>query len=158
MVHVKLSKLIAAAGLAAAGLAGFSGVASASSAPAAVVTCATGATTDTTVTSQVPCDPPACTEGVLTIVTDDSGVQHEACVASSAVSETAIAIVPVRATLAPPAPQAATADRTLPATGAGTGGLIIAAVLVGSGSVVSLLSRRRPSGSRKGFRRRNVTP
>jgi LPXTG-motif cell wall-anchored protein len=57
-----------------------------------------------------------------------------------------------------PVQQSTSNGRSLPATGAGTGGLIIAALLVGSGSVVSLLSRRRPVGSRKRFRRRNATP
>lgn len=101
---------------------------------------------------------PACAQGAMTIVTDDNGVQHEACVA--------VAVeVPaqVKSTLAAPvevlpATDASTAEETLPATGATTGGLIIAAMLVGSGSVVSLLSRRRPLHGRKGFRRRRATP
>ncbi len=55
-----------------------------------------------------------------------------------------------KAALAPPAvptptrPAQASSAATLPKTGAGTtGGLVIAALLVGSGSVASLLSRRR---------------
>jgi LPXTG-motif cell wall-anchored protein len=97
-----------------------------------------------------------CADGVLSVVTDDSGVQHQACVASAA--ETPVAPVP-------PTPSAlvrrttttATTQSDLPATGNGTDGLVIAALLVGSGSVVSLLSRRRPAVHRKGFRRRGLT-
>ena len=112
--------------------------------------------TDATVTSQISCDAPVCTDGVLSLVTDDSGVQHQACVASAAVAPM---VAPPRASLAPPAAHTASASTqpTLPTTGAGTGGLVIAAVLVGSGSLVSLLSRRRPMARRKGFRRRRLT-
>lgn len=122
---------------------------------------------DASVTSQIACDPPVCTEGVLSTVTDQSGVQHQACVASAAEAPAtpptpaapAASTAPPRASLAPVAARTASASSqaTLPTTGAGTGGLVIAAVLVGSGSVVSLLSRRKPSGSRKGFRRRRLT-
>lgn len=102
---------------------------------------------------------PACPGGAVTIVTDENGVQQQACVAV--------------AVEAPPAPQLATlvaptesapvtgtmpAHATLPSTGIGSGGLVIAAVLVGSGSIVSLLSRRRPLVRRKGFRGRRITP
>jgi hypothetical protein len=112
--------------------------------------------TDASVTSQISCDVPVCTDGVLSVVTDDSGVQHQACVASAAGGPVA---VPPRASLAPPVAHttSASTQATLPTTGAGTGGLVIAAVLVGSGSLVSLLSRRRPMTRRKGFRRRRLT-
>jgi LPXTG-motif cell wall-anchored protein len=132
MVHVKLSQLIAAASVAATGLVGFTGVAHAAPSP-----------------------PPACPEGVLTIITDDSGVQYEACVESAASPSV---VVVERATTLAPVQQPTSAAPSLPATGAGTGGLVIAALLVGSGSIVSLLSRRRPVASRKRFRRRNATP
>lgn len=110
---------------------------------------------DASVTSQISCDPLVCTEGALSTVTDQSGVQHQACVASAAEAP----VAPVRASLAPLATRkaSATTQSTLPTTGAGTGGLVIAAVLVGSGSVVSLLSRRKRAGGRKGFRRRRLT-
>jgi LPXTG-motif cell wall-anchored protein len=48
----------------------------------------------------------------------------------------------VKQTLSQPVPTSGPAE--LPKTGAGTGGLVIAALLVGSGSVASLLSRRKP--------------
>ena len=216
MVHVRVSKLMVAAGVAAAGLVGFGGVANAApGSSGAVVTCvngdgvmsltitnpaadvgaefvvtnpvtfeasvidlAPGASqlvtlgglpdgsvvvpvqlngADASVTAQISCDITACTDGVLTVVTDDSGVQHQACVASAA---TAPVAPPVRASLAAPLAQttSTSAQATLPTTGAGTSGLVIAAVLVGSGSVVSLLSRRRPAARRKRFRRRGLTP
>ena len=63
MVQVKISQLMFAASVAAAALVGFGGIADA--APAA--------------------DAPACAEGVLTTVVDDSGVTHEACVESAVV-------------------------------------------------------------------------
>ncbi|MGZ4674590.1 MAG: hypothetical protein ACXV8K_18160, partial [Ilumatobacteraceae bacterium] len=108
---------------------------------------------DASVVSQIACDAP-CTDGVLSLVTDDSGVQRQACVASAA----GPVAPPARAALAQPAARTTSATRaTLPTTGAGSGGLVIAAVLVGSGSVVSLLSRRRPVARRKGFRRRRLT-
>jgi LPXTG-motif cell wall-anchored protein len=218
VVHVKVSKLILAAFVAAAGLIGFAGVAQAGPAPSsAVVACvngdgvmsltitnpaadagaefvitnpqtfvasaidlAPGASqvvtlaglpdgsvvvpvqvngNDASVTSQISCDPPVCTEGVLSVVTDQSGVQHQACVASAAEAPVA-PVTPVRASLAPLTARtgSANAQSVLPTTGAGTGGLVIAAVLVGSGSVVSLFSRRKRGGSRKGFRRRGLTP
>lgn len=103
---------------------------------------------DQSISTQVACDVPACAEGVLTTVVDDSGVQHEACVAS------AVAVPPAtaaNATLAPPRPAptssapaaSASNQASLPTTGTGTGGLVIAALLVGGGSVASLLSRRK---------------
>jgi hypothetical protein len=166
MVHVKLSKLIAAACVASVSLLGFSGAADAASPRNAPASCATGSPVgapDTTVASEVPCDPTSCVDGVLTVVTDDNGVQHQACVASaasavaSASASVAVVVVPERATLAP-VQQSTSSTPSLPTTGTGTGGLVIAALLVGSGSIVSLLSRRRPVGGRKRFRRRNVTP
>ena len=113
--------------------------------------------TDASVTIQISCDPPVCTEGALSTVTDQSGVQHQACVASAAAAP--VPVAPVRASLVPLATRTTTAtpQSTLPTTGAGTGGLVIAAVLVGSGSLVSLLSRRKRGGGRKGFRRRRLT-
>jgi LPXTG-motif cell wall-anchored protein len=111
--------------------------------------------TDASGTSQISCDPPVCNQGVLSTVTDQSGVQHQACVASAGEAP----VAPARASLAPLAARttSSTTQSALPATGAGTGGLVIAAVLVGSGSVVSLLTRRKRVGGRKGFRRRRLT-
>jgi LPXTG-motif cell wall-anchored protein len=109
MVPVKISQLIVAAGIAAVSFVGSSGSAAAS-------------------------DAPTCTEGVLTTVIDDDGVQHQACVAveAPAIAESALLSQPV-----------GTSPTHLPATGTGTGGLIIAALLVGTGSIASLLSRRK---------------
>jgi hypothetical protein len=212
VVHVKVSKLMAAALVAAAGVAGFGGVARAApGSSTAAIFCVDGdgvmnltltnpatdgdaefvvtnpATflvslinlhpgtsqmvtlsglpdgsvvvpvqlngTDVSVTAQISCDPPVCTDGVLSVVTDDSGVQHQACVASAADPA-----APARSTLTATAQRTATVG-ALPTAGSGTGGLLIGAVLVGSGSVVSLLSRRRkPVGGRKGFRRRGANP
>lgn len=124
MVHMKITQLIMAAGMAAASVVGFAG--NAAAAPA---------------TSTV------CAEGALAIVTDDSGVQHEACVAS------AVAIPAPTTTefvLAPASPvqtvstTPSTSSPELPKTGTGSLGLLVGAVLVGSGSVASLLSRRKP--------------
>jgi hypothetical protein len=130
--RMKVSQWIGAVGLTASVLCGTARVASA--APAA-----------------------SCADGAVAVVTDDNGVQHEACVAVEA------SPAPQLATLSAPTESAPTtgsmpARATLPTTGVGTGGLVIAAVLVGSGSIVSLLSRRRPLGRRKGFRGRRVTP
>jgi LPXTG-motif cell wall-anchored protein len=100
---------------------------------------------DASVSTLIACDTPSCAEGVLTTVTDDSGVQHQACVASAAADSAASpAAAPARSSLLPrSAPPTTSAE--LPATGAGTtSGLVIAALLVGSGSVASLLSRRKP--------------
>ena len=100
---------------------------------------------DASVSSLIACDAPACAQGVLTTVTDDNGVQHQACVESAA--DVPPVAAPVKASLAPqpiPATTPAASPARLPTTGAGTGGLIIAALLVGSGSVASLLSRRKP--------------
>jgi LPXTG-motif cell wall-anchored protein len=99
---------------------------------------------DASVSTQIACDAPTCTEGVPTTVTDENGVQHQACVDSAA---DAVAPVPgpaaTQQTLSRPVPSSSPAE--LPKTGAGTGtGLVIAALLVGSGSVASLLSRRKP--------------
>ena len=102
--------------------------------------------TDASVSSTVSCDSPACAEGVLSVVTDDAGVQHEACVASAAETPVAPAATPHRASLtsqttSPTTPTTSPGD--LPKTGAGMGGVIIAAILVGTGSVASLLARRK---------------
>lgn len=98
---------------------------------------------DASVSTQIACDAPACTQGVPTTVTDENGVQHQACVDSAAdpVVPTPTP-TPVKQTLSRPVATSAPAE--LPKTGAGTGGLVIAALLVGSGSVASLLSRRKP--------------
>ena len=99
---------------------------------------------DASVSSLIACDAPACAQGVLTTVVDDNGVQHQACVESAA--DVPPVAAPVKASLAPqptPLTSSATSPARLPATGLGTGGLIIAALLVGSGSVASLLSRRK---------------
>ena len=168
MVHLQLSKLMLATSVAAAGLVGFGGVAEAApSASAPAIECVNAGDTagqsialpsgaNEIVTAQAVCITAVCTDGVLTVITDDSGVQHQACVASAADTP----VTPDKSTLSSPAQSApaAPAPAVLPATGRGTGGLVIAALLVGSGSVVSLLSRRRPSSVRKGFRRRGVTP
>ena len=118
MAPVKISQLIVAAGIAAASFVGLCGTAAA--APA------TG-------------EAPACAEGALTTVTDDNGVQQQACVAVAAAEPTAPAGTE-SALLSQPEP---TSPPELPATGKGTGGLIIAALLVGMGSIASLLSRRK---------------
>ncbi|MEY2417141.1 MAG: hypothetical protein QOH53_2475 [Ilumatobacteraceae bacterium] len=118
MVTVKLSQLIMSATLAAATTVGFAGVAAAA--------------------------PTICAQGVLTAVVDDSGVQHEACVESAA--DVPPVAAPVKASLAPqPTPTGgpSTSAAKLPATGTGTGGLVIAFLLVGSGSIASLVSRRK---------------
>lgn len=176
MAHVKISQLIVAAGVAAAGLIGFGGsVHAAPPADAAASACVSvgaplavtidpetfeviavpAGDTQTvsinagsqTIVAEAACDTPVCAEGIVTTVVDDNGVQQQACVASAAAVPPAPA---VKASLVPPTQPvpnttAATSDgsRTLPKTGAGTGVLIIAALLVGSGSVVSLLARRR---------------
>jgi LPXTG-motif cell wall-anchored protein len=104
---------------------------------------------DASVSTQIACDPPVCTDGVVTTVIDDSGVQHQACVASAAADPAPVpaatpAAAPVKATLRS-APVPTTSPQELPSTGSGTtSGLVIAALLVGSGSVASLLSRRKP--------------
>ena len=99
---------------------------------------------DASVSSLIACDAPICAQGVLTTVVDDSGVQHEACVESAA--DVPPVAAPVKASLAPqptPTTGPSTSAAKLPATGIGTGGLIIAFLLVGSGSIASLLSRRK---------------
>jgi LPXTG-motif cell wall-anchored protein len=100
---------------------------------------------DASVSTVISCDPLVCAQGVPTVVIDDNGVQHEACV-DSAADAPALAppANPDKATLVPkPTSVPTTSPAQLPKTGAGTGGLIIAAALVGSGSIASLLSRRK---------------
>ena len=107
MVQVKISQLMMAAGVAAAGLVGFGGTAAAApGAGPAAIACANGEgvpvqlnSNDQSISAPVACDAPVCTEGVLTTVVDDSGVQHEACVASVA------AVPPAPAAKAMLAPQ-----------------------------------------------------
>ena len=157
MVHVKIAQLMIAAGVAGAALVGFGATANAApTASTAAMVCVSDAGSvvapveangsDQVVGTQIACDAPACAEGVLTTVVDDTGVQLEACVASAAAVPPAAA---AEAMLTPPAaPTSTPPDQTsgaarLPTTGTGTGGLVIAALLVGSGSLASLLSRRR---------------
>jgi LPXTG-motif cell wall-anchored protein len=69
-------------------------------------------------------------------------------VASAADAPVVPAVTPVRASLGPqtPGPTASTtAPASLPKTGAGMGGVLIAAILVGSGTVASLIARRKSS-------------
>jgi LPXTG-motif cell wall-anchored protein len=199
MVHVKITQLIAAAGITVVSLAAFGGIAAAApTASTAAVSCVNGdgvmdlalsnpATdasaefvvtnpetfvasvidvgpgasqivridgladgsvvvpvqyngNDASVSSMISCDATTCAAGVLSVITDQNGVQHQACVDSAAVAPpVAPAVAPVKATLLP----TTSAVSPLPQTGAGTGGLVIAAILVGSGSVASLLSRRK---------------
>ncbi|HEX3087082.1 MAG TPA: LPXTG cell wall anchor domain-containing protein [Ilumatobacteraceae bacterium] len=112
---------------------------------------------DASVSTQISCDAPTCAQGAPTTVTDDSGVQHQACVDSAAdpvaappavasTQSSASQSSPSRSSLSQSA--ATTGSTQLPKTGAGTGGLVIAALLVGSGSVASLLSRRKPDRRR----------
>ena len=75
-------------------------------------------------------DPASCTEGVLTAVVDDNGVEHQACVAVEALSAS------VRSVAVDPVDE-------LPSTGAGTNGALIGAALVISGVVASLVAKRR---------------
>ena len=212
---VKISQLIVAVGVAAAGLAGFGGVASAApTASSGTVACVNGDGVmdlainnpaaaraefvvtnpetfvasvidldpgasqivtvagladgavivpvqfngnDASVSTLISCDPLVCAQGAPTVVTDDNGVQHEACV-DSAADAPALAppANPDKASLLPqPKPRPTTSAAQLPKTGAGTGGLVIAAILVGSGSIASLLSRRKassvPTPDRKSF-------
>ena len=106
---------------------------------------------DASVSTQIACDAPTCAAGVPTTVTDENGVQHQACV-DSAAADPAAPATPAPSTAAPSTPARSSLTRSapttspsqLPTTGAGTDGLVIAALLVGSGSVVSLLSRRKP--------------
>jgi LPXTG-motif cell wall-anchored protein len=109
---------------------------------------------DASVSTVISCDPLVCAQGVPTVITDDNGVQHQACVDSAgAAPALAPPANPDKASLVPqPKPTPTTTGAQLPKTGAGTGGLVIAAILVGSGSIASLLSRRRssvPTGDRK---------
>jgi hypothetical protein len=99
---------------------------------------------DASISSLIACDAPTCAQGVLTTVVDDNGVQHQACVESAA--DVPPVAAPVKASLAlqpTSVTNPTTSSARLPATGLGTGGLVIAALLVGSGSVASLLSRRK---------------
>ena len=98
---------------------------------------------DASVSTSISCDIAACASGVVGVVTDENGVQHQACVDSAAAAPPMVPVEPpARASLLPePTPTASTSQ--LPKTGAGTGGLIIAAMLVCSGCVASLLSRRK---------------
>jgi LPXTG-motif cell wall-anchored protein len=124
MVHIKITQLIMATSMAAASVVGFAGVAVAGPATSTV-----------------------CAEGALATVTDDSGVQHEACVASAVVIP---ASTVTESVLAPASPvetistTPTTSSPVLPKTGSDSIGLLIAGLLVGSGSVASLLSRRKP--------------
>ena len=165
MLNVKISQLIVSAAVTATGVVGFGGIAAAApTSTAAVVACVTvdapadGSVSDGSVSAPIACDTLVCTDGVLTTVTDDSGVQHQACVASAAAdpapapaAHPAPAAAPAAAQVQAPARAAllsttpTTSAPQLPSTGAGTtSGLVIAALLVGSGSVASLLSRRKP--------------
>lgn len=112
MVPVKISQIIVAAGIAAVSFVGLAGTAAAT---------------------------PTCAEGVLTTITDDNGVQHQACVAVAAAEPVAPAVAESALRSQP----VTTSPAALPKTGTGTGGLIIAALLVGVGSIASLLSRRK---------------
>ena len=100
---------------------------------------------DASVSTVISCDPLVCAQGVLTVVTDDNGVQHEACVDSAADAPAPTPPAnPDKATLVPkPTSTPTTSAPQLPKTGAGTGGIVIGAILVASGSIASLLSRRK---------------
>ena len=102
--------------------------------------------TDASVSGNVSCDTPQCADGALSIITDDAGVQHQACVAAAAEAPVVPTNTPQRASLAPQAESPVTpttSPANLPKTGAGMGGVVIAAILVGTGSVASLLARRK---------------
>jgi LPXTG-motif cell wall-anchored protein len=122
---LKISQLIVAAATAAVSLAGFGGIAvAAPTASSAAV---------------------ACAEGAPSVITDDNGVQHQACV-DSAADAPALAppANPDKASLVPkPASTPTTSSGQLPQTGTGSGGFVIATILVCSGSIASLLSRRK---------------
>jgi len=132
---VKISRLIATAGIVGASFAGFGGLAHA--APAANA------------------DSVSCVDGALSIVTGDDGLQHQACVASAADAPVVPAgtespVVPAGTTihraLQSPQPTGSASNSTsLPQTGAGIEGVVIAAILVGTGSVASLIARRKSS-------------
>ena len=92
---------------------------------------------DASVSSLISCDAPTCAQGGSTTVTDDNGVQHQACVESAAdpvrprrpwprQGSSASQSSPSRSSLSQPA--ATTGSTQLPETGAGTGGLMIAAL------------------------------
>jgi LPXTG-motif cell wall-anchored protein len=149
---VKIAQLIIAGGIAVTSVVGFGGLANA--APVAgpeASTCVSAVDSvavpveldghDESVSTPISCDVPSCAEGALSVVVDDSGVQHQACVASAA----AVPPVPAaKATLIAAAlPGTSVHTGELPSTGMGAGGLVIAGLLVGCGSVASLVSRRR---------------
>lgn len=99
---------------------------------------------DASISTLIACDPATCPQGVLTTVVDGNGVQQQACVDSAAAAPAVPAsATPAKSNLSQPA--STKSVRKLPTTGAGTGGLVIAALLVGSGSIASLLSRRKPN-------------
>ena len=101
---------------------------------------------DASVSTVISCDPLVCAQGVITVITDDNGVQHQACVDSAAAAPVVVPVNPGQASLVPrPKSTPTTGAAQLPKTGTGTGGLVIAAILVGSGSIASLLSRRKSS-------------
>jgi hypothetical protein len=150
LTHIRISQFVLAGAVSAVGLVGFGGVANAApisgtgtvvcvqSSPV-VVAVESGSES---VSTPITCDDPVCVDGALTVVVDDSGVQHQACVAS------AVAVPPAttaRVTFALPVDSASTASpAVLPATGRGSGdGLALAAVLVGCGSLASFVSRRK---------------
>jgi LPXTG-motif cell wall-anchored protein len=137
---VKLSQLIVAAGVCGACFVGLGDVAhaapTANTCEGSVVVPVELIDVEASVGAPITCDITPCAEGVLTTITDDSGVQQQACVASAAVESP---VAPAQSTLV--------TRSELPATGTGMGGLIIAALLVGSGSVASLLSRRKTDRS-----------
>jgi LPXTG-motif cell wall-anchored protein len=122
---VKIPQLIAATGIALISVVGLGGTAGA--APTAS----------------------ACVSGAPSVVTDENGVQHQACVDSAAAAPPVVPAAPsARASLLSE-PTPTTSPSQLPKTGAGTGGLIIAAILVCSGCIASLLSRRKDLSRRQ---------
>ncbi|MEP7204309.1 MAG: LPXTG cell wall anchor domain-containing protein [Ilumatobacteraceae bacterium] len=122
-MQVKLSQLIMAAGITIASFAGFA--ASAEAAPPALP------------------DVAACASGILSVVTDQDGVQHQACVDSAAGAAPVVRVESSARSSLLPQPTPTTGPSQLPKTGTGTSGLIIAAILVCSGCVASLVSRRK---------------
>ncbi len=149
MIQVKVSQLIAAAGIAIVCVVGLAGTADA--APAAgtsTVECVNGdgeSANDAEVGALISCDTPACVSGALSIVTDEDGVQHQACVDSAAAAPPVGPAAPAATASLLTQPTPATSTSQLPKTGLATGGLIIAAILVSSGCVASLVSRRKTS-------------
>jgi LPXTG-motif cell wall-anchored protein len=87
---------------------------------------------------------PVCPEGAISVVTDDSGVEQVACVAVGGVPVVGPAgSIAGTEALAVASRAPSTVTTSLPQTGGGHGSLIIATLLVGSGSVASLISRRK---------------